>query len=105
MCTRHLRADEVSFYPIKRAARPGTSHGSQHTSLIGGKYATHNFTTEQLMLRMFEESRELGERSIRGSSAHRIAVNMFNLLVAMNDVLNTSDEVLKPAHELKTQMQ
>ena len=58
-----------------------------------------------LMLRMFEEPRELGERSIRGSSAHRIAVNMFNLLVAMNDVLNTSDEVLKPAHELKTQMQ
>ena len=33
------------------------------------------------------------------------AVSMFNLLVAMNDVLNTSDEVLKLAHEMKTQMQ
>ena len=62
-------------------------------------------TCKALMLRMFEESRELGERSVRGSSAHRIAVNMFNLLVAMNGVLNTSDEVLTPAHELKTQMQ
>ena len=62
-------------------------------------------TCKALMLRMFEESRELGERSIRGSSAHRIAVNMFNLLVAMNGVLNTSDEVLTPAHELKIQMQ
>ena len=58
-----------------------------------------------LMLRMFEESRELGKRSIRGSSAHRIAVSMFNLLVAMNDVLNTSDDVLKPAHEMKTKLQ